>query len=77
MLTLSTGFSLSAFAQGVKGTAALSTSGGYARIVLKLAEDVESEVSQAGSVLIVRFKRPVDVPVEILGDSAPDYIGSA
>jgi len=77
VLTLSTGFSLSAFAQGVKGTAALSTSGGYARIVLKLAEDVESEVSQAGSVLIVRFKRPVDVPVEILGDSAPDYIGSA
>lgn len=77
VLSLSTGFSLSAFAQNVKGTAALSTSGGYARIVLKLAEDVESEVSQAGSVLIVRFKRPVDVPVEILGDSAPDYIGSA
>lgn len=77
ILTLSTGFSLSAFAQSVKGTAALSTSGGYARIVLKLAEDVESEVSQAGSVLIVRFKRPVDVPVEILGDAAPDYIGSA
>lgn len=77
VLTLSAGFSLSAFAQSVKGTAALSTSGGYARIVLKLAEDVESEVSQAGSVLIIRFKRPVDVPVEILGDAAPDYIGSA
>ncbi|WP_398477153.1 tetratricopeptide repeat protein [Tardiphaga sp.] len=77
VLSLSTTFSLSAFAQSVKGTAALSTSGGYARIVLKLAEDVESEVSQAGSVLIVRFKRPVDVPVEILGDAAPDYIGSA
>ncbi|QUS40967.1 tetratricopeptide repeat protein [Tardiphaga alba] len=77
VLTLSTGFSLSAFAQSVKGTAALSTSGGYARIVLKLAEDVESEVSQAGSVVIVRFKRPVDVPVEILSDAAPDYVGSA
>ena len=77
VLSLSTTFSLSAFAQSVKGTATLSTSGGYARIVLKLAEDVESEVSQAGSVLIIRFKRPVDVPVEILGDAAPDYIGSA
>ncbi|RYX94816.1 MAG: tetratricopeptide repeat protein [Bradyrhizobiaceae bacterium] len=77
VLSLSTTFSLSAFAQSVKGTAALSTSGGYARIVLKLAEDVESEISQAGSVLIVRFKRPVDVPVEMLGDAAPDYIGSA
>jgi len=77
VLSLSSTFSLSAFAQSVKGTAALSTSGGYARITLKLAEDVESEVSQAGSVLIVRFKRPVDVPVEILADAAPDYVGSA
>ncbi len=77
VLSLSTTFSLSAFAQSVKGTAALSTSGGYARIMLKLAEDVESEVSQAGTVLIVRFKRPVDVPVEILADAAPDYVGSA
>ena len=76
VFTLSTGFSLPAFAQSVKGTAALSTSGGYARIVLKLAEDVESEVSQAGSVLIVRFKRPIDVPVEVLADAAPDYVGS-
>lgn len=76
VLSLSTTFSLSAFAQSVKGTAALSTSGGYARIMLKLVEDVESEVSQAGSVLIVRFKRPIDVPVEILADAAPDYVGS-
>jgi len=76
-LALSIGFSPGASAQGIKGTAALSTSGGYARIELKLAEDVESEVSQAGSVLIVRFKRPIDVPVEVLSSAAPDYVGSA
>ncbi|MDB5632637.1 MAG: uncharacterized protein JWR49_1492, partial [Tardiphaga sp.] len=55
----------------------MAVSGGYARIVLKLAEDVESEVTQAGTILVIRFKRPVDVPVDILSDAAPDYIGSA
>ncbi len=43
----------------------MGTSGGYGRIVLKLAEDVESEVTQAGTILVIRFKRPVDIPVEI------------
>lgn len=61
----------------VKGTATMSVSGGYARIVLKLAEDVESEVGMAGTILVVRFKRPVDVPVDALSDAAPDYVGSA
>jgi tetratricopeptide (TPR) repeat protein len=55
----------------------MAVSGGYARIVVKLAEDVESEVTQAGTILVIRFKRPVDVPVDILSDAAPDYIGSA
>ncbi|MDB5531636.1 MAG: tetratricopeptide 4 protein [Devosia sp.] len=64
-------------AQAVKGAATMAVSGGYARIVLKLAEDVESEVTQAGTILVIRFKRPVDVPVDILSDAAPDYIGSA
>jgi len=65
------------YAQAVKGAATMAVSGGYARIVLKLAEDVESEVTQAGTVLVIRFKRPVDVPVDVLSDAAPDYIGSA
>ncbi|WP_445489208.1 tetratricopeptide repeat protein [Rhodopseudomonas sp. RCAM05734] len=64
-------------AQAVRGEASLNVSGGYARLVLKLAEDVESEVSQAGTILVIRFKKPVDIPVESLSDSAPDYVGSA
>ncbi|MET0220219.1 MAG: tetratricopeptide repeat protein [Tardiphaga sp.] len=64
-------------AQAVKGTATMGVSGGFARIVLKLGEDVESEVAQAGSILLIRFKRPVDVPVDLLSDAAPDYVGSA
>lgn len=61
----------------MKGEASLSVSGGYARLVLKLYEDVESEVGVAGTILVIRFKRPVDVPVQQLADAAPDYVGSA
>jgi tetratricopeptide (TPR) repeat protein len=61
----------------VKGEATFSAGGGYARLVLKLAEDVDSEVTTAGSILIIRFKRPVDVSVDKLSDAVPDYVGSA
>lgn len=64
-------------AQPVKGTATFSASGGYARLVLKLDEDVESEVSLAGSIVVIRFKRPVDVPIDSLSDAVPEYVGSA
>jgi hypothetical protein len=53
-------------AEPIKGEATFAAAGGFARLVFKLAEDVESEVSTAGSILIVRFKRPVDIPVEKL-----------
>ena len=61
----------------VKGEATFSASGGYARLVLKLAEDVESDVVTAGSIIVIRFKRPVDISVDKLSDAVPDYIGSA
>src|SRR4051812_12334486 len=61
----------------VKGEATFSASGGYARLVLKLAEDVESDVITAGSIIVIRFKRPVDISVDKLSDAVPDYVGSA
>ena len=64
-------------ADPVKGEATLSATGGYARLVLKLADDVESEVSTAGSILVIRFKQPVDIPVDQLSDAVPDYVTSA
>lgn len=67
------------FAQAdpVKGEASFSTGGGYARLVVKLAEDVNTEVATAGSILIVRFERPVDIPVDGIPAGAPDYVNSA
>ncbi|MGY3489125.1 tetratricopeptide (TPR) repeat protein [Bradyrhizobium sp. USDA 4011] len=61
----------------VPGEATFSAANGYARLVLKLTEDVESEVTTAGSIIVIRFKRPVDIPVEKLSDAVPDYVGAA
>ncbi|MEY9615156.1 hypothetical protein ABIF21_008030 [Bradyrhizobium elkanii] len=61
----------------VPGEATFSAANGYARLVLKLKEDVESEVTTAGSIIVIRFRRPVDIPVEKLQDAVPDYVGAA
>ena len=61
----------------VRGEATFTSGGGFARLVLKLAEDVELDVSTAGSIIIIHFKRPVDIPVDKLSDAVPDYVGSA
>src|SRR3989440_892847 len=69
-------FSGASQAEPVKGEASFSAGGGYARLVFKLAEDVDAEVIAAGSIVVVRFKRPVDIPVDQLSDAMPDYVGS-
>jgi tetratricopeptide (TPR) repeat protein len=63
-------------ADPVAGEVDLSTGGGYARLVLKLAEQVETEVTAAGSIIVIRFKRPVDISIDKLPEAAPDYIAS-
>ncbi|QOZ70468.1 tetratricopeptide repeat protein [Bradyrhizobium arachidis] len=64
-------------ADPIRGEATFSAGGGFARLVIKLGEDVPSEVTTAGSILIVRFDRPVDVPVDRVPEGAPDYVNSA
>src|SRR3984885_13773364 len=64
-------------AEPVKAEATLSANGGYARLTVKFAEDVTSEVVTAGLIIVIRFERPVDVVVDKVADAVPDYIGSA
>lgn len=64
-------------AQTVQGEVQVETSGGYARIVLRLAEEVESDVRSAGNIIVVSFKRPVDVGIEKLQHAIPSYVGAA
>ncbi|CCD89107.1 conserved exported protein of unknown function [Bradyrhizobium sp. ORS 285] len=73
-LVLST---VAAGAAPVPGEASLSAQNGYARLVLKFAEDVSADVTTAGSILLIRFDRPASVPIDRWVDAAPDYISSA
>ncbi len=66
-----------ASAEPVRGDATFSASGGFARLVLKFSEDVITEVTTAGSIVVIRFERAVDLPVDKLSEAVPDYVGSA
>ena len=64
-------------AEPVKAEATFSSGGGFARLVVKFADDVGSEVVTAGSIVVIRFERPVDVSVDKVAEAVPDYVGSA
>lgn len=64
-------------ADPIRGEATFAAGGGFARLVIKLGEDVPSEVTTAGSILIIRFDRAVDVPVDRVPEGGPDYVNSA
>jgi tetratricopeptide (TPR) repeat protein len=66
-----------AMADIVRGTATLSKPGDYARLVIRLQQRVDAEVTTSGSIVIIRFREPIDVNVDKLPDGAPDYVGSA
>src|ERR1700751_4601853 len=51
----------------VKGEATFAEANGFARLVLKLNGDVASDVTTAGSIVIIHFERPVDISVDRLG----------
>lgn len=66
----------SAPAEPVKGEATLTAQPGYARMILKFTEHVPTEVTVAGAILVIQFKKSVDVPIELLGDAVPGYVGA-
>ncbi|HWX59226.1 tetratricopeptide repeat protein [Bradyrhizobium sp.] len=83
LLPLLPAFGAPAAAQGdpvrvepVKGEATFSAPGGFARLVLKFEDEVATDVVGAGQILVIRFNRPVDVPIEGLGDAVPPYVSS-
>ena len=77
LLLLAVAFPHASRAQAVRGEASFAAAKGFARLVLTLDEDVDSEVTVAGTILVIRFKRPVDIPVDRLSEAVPDYVGSA
>lgn len=65
-----------AFADPIRGEATLTPQQGYARLVFQFQEDVPTEVTVAGAILVIQFKTPVAVPIDLLADAAPSYVGS-
>jgi len=66
-----------AHAQPVGGDVHVEMSQGFARILIHLSQEVESEVKQAGGIVVVHFRRPVRVGIEKLAHAAPNYVGAA
>ena len=66
-----------AAAEPVKGQATLTKGGDYARLVVKLHRQVDAEVRTSGMIVVVKFVRPIDVPVDKLWEGAPDFVSSA
>jgi tetratricopeptide (TPR) repeat protein len=71
------GVAFAAHAQTVTGDVQVETTGGFVRIVLRLSEEVESEIRTAGGIVVVSFKRPVDVGIEKLQLALPKIVGAA
>src|SRR5437764_4937178 len=77
LLVLSLLFPVAARAAGVRAEVSTSTSGGHARFVFRFAEETETEVRLNNGILIIAFKRPVDVSVDRIAIGAPTYVNAA
>ena len=64
-------------AQPVHGDVQVESKNGFIRILVHLTEEVESEVKLAGGIIVVHFRRPVDIPVEKLTSAASVVVGAA
>jgi len=71
------GGSTSTYAQAVTGDVQIDQSSGFVRILLHLAEEVESDVNVAGGIVVVSFRRPVEIDIEKLQNSLPNIVGAA
>ncbi len=65
-----------AHADPTRGEATLTPQANYARLVFQFQENVPTEVTVAGSILVIQFKQPVAVPIDLLSEAAPAYVGS-
>ena len=64
-------------ADPVKADVKVFNDSGYARLVFHLDEPVDAKVSMSGAIMVITFKKPMDVAVDRLNAGAPDYITAA
>ena len=61
----------------MKGELSVSTQNGYVRLVFTLAEETEADVRLANGIVVISFKRPVDVSVDRIPIQAGAYVNAA
>ena len=67
----------SAKADPFKASVTADVSGGFARFIFTLSDDIDASVHTAGNVLIISFDKPVAVSVERLPAQVSEYIAAA
>jgi tetratricopeptide (TPR) repeat protein len=67
----------SAGATPLQGEVAVSTANGYARLVFTLAEETDAEVRLANGIVIIQFRKAVDISVDPIPLAASSYVGAA
>ncbi len=60
-----------------KGDVTVDVSGGYARLVFAIRDDIDATARLAGNVLIVSFSKPTIAGIDRVAAQATDYIGAA
>src|ERR1700704_31300 len=66
-----------ALAEPIKADITVNTSGGYARIVFRFAEEIDADVRMANGILVISFKTKVSAPVDRLSTNASGYVSAA
>ncbi|HEV2958069.1 MAG TPA: tetratricopeptide repeat protein [Xanthobacteraceae bacterium] len=77
LLALSLIFAPGAHAESVKAELSVSTGAGFARFVFHFTEDSDAEINLSNGILVIAFKKPVDVSVDRIAVGAPDYVNAA
>ncbi|HEX4043422.1 MAG TPA: tetratricopeptide repeat protein, partial [Xanthobacteraceae bacterium] len=70
-------FAVPALAAPQSATLTVTTQDGYARLVFTADQYIDASTREAGQVLIISFKEPLDVAVNRVAEQAPGYIGAA
>src|ERR1044072_1517247 len=66
-----------AAAASMKGEVAVTNANGYVRLVFTFAEETEADVRLANGIVVVAFKRAVDVTVDRIPMQAAGYVNAA
>ena len=64
-------------AETMKGEVSVNTNGGYARLIFTFPEENDAEVRIANGIIVIGFKKPVDVKLDRVAVNAGAYISAA